>query len=179
MRPTINNPKGINAVIETLTKNIAANTPLIDNDYGQAVAVYKKLNDREYRIPAIPKENTYIEMFPEGGKDNILFAIAHDPCETLHQSYENALKQQAISVIVWIDQNKYGTYAHSVTDDIIEEITETIRKHGGIRARIQNIYKEPQNVYQGFDYSLIQTQFLMYPYTGFRINYQVTFNESC
>lgn len=44
---------------------------------------------------------------------------------------------------------------------------------------VQRVYQEPQNIFEGFSFNLVNTQFLHYPYRGLRIDMLITFSEQC
>ena len=179
MRPTISDPKMVNKVIEEITTYIAANLAYISEAYGQAVTVIREVDARPKRIPAVGTSNNYIEMFPDGSVKNLLFGVAHDPAEVVSQTYEVTRYKQRVSLIFWIDQRQFNAaLTHLATDEIISDVLSTI-KASGKQMQLIEIYKEPDNVYAGFDYEIVRAQFLMFPYTGFRLVYQVKYNDPC
>lgn len=178
MRPTITNAKGINRVIDDLTTFIASQLSYINKAYGQAVTIIREVDGRPKRIPAIPTKDRYLEMFPDGSVQSLLFGIAHDPAEVLSFTHQNVRYKQNFSLIFWLDQALYDDLNYLATDEIMADVISTI-KASNLHLQLIETYKEHDNVYQNFDYEITKSQYLMYPYTGFRLLYEARYADIC
>lgn len=169
--------KLIDKIIYDLNVAAAANLSYITNVYGQASTLIKQVQGQEKRIPAVKLGANYTELFPNG--DNLIFGVAHDPARVENRMGGRIMYRQEFSIIVWLDQTLYQSSDLILTDEIIADVVSVMESTKRHKIELQEVYKEPNNVYQGFDYEIIKSQYLMHPYTGFRLLYEARFWEQC
>lgn len=44
---------------------------------------------------------------------------------------------------------------------------------------VDRVAERAENIYRGYDHGEIEGQFLMFPYTGFRLEGEMVINEQC
>lgn len=147
----------------------------LDNAFGQAF----RLIDSNGDYPAAhDQRKEYIRLFPNDILGNYSFFEVSDPI-----IYErNAVKFKA-SLIFWLNvENVYGpigadTFIDTIREDIISALDNRLYLQANIH--ILGIYEQPESIFRGYSLSQLDTQYLMLPYHGYRIDLQINERKVC
>ena len=129
--------------------------PFIDYVYGRARANERVRNGKKYRYPG--------------------YYIGNDPIESINYvSFETNKYKVGYSLIVWY---KEGTSEMMDIDLCKDYVLGCLKLCPNVT--VEKIYEKYSNVFSGFSCDEIDTQYLMWPWNGFKITGEITYNEPC
>jgi len=123
----------------------------------------------------------YLNMMELDNYDAYSFFLALDPEESVE--YEEEIQNQyrrRLDNIIWLNLEKVDdTKGYDYLEEIKQDVRNKIEKNRFGTIDIVSIEDEPENIFREFSLELTNTQFLYYPYRGFRIIMNVTYDEPC
>lgn len=151
--------------------------PFIDYVYGRARANERIRNGKKYRYPGFYIGNgEYEDMLPLDSRGNgYAFIMLDDPIESINYvSFETNKYKVGYSLIVWY---KEGTSEMMDIDLCKDYVLGCLKLCPNVT--VDKIYEKYSNVFSGFSCDEIDTQYLMWPWNGFKITGEITYNEPC
>jgi hypothetical protein len=188
----ISSPKGIDAVIQSIQQQFAAGLTWLDKSFGRAWE-FKEV-DPDGKTIRVPKcysgSGEYINVLPNDFLKAQSFITVRN--EETWPSYSRATgnsKNRTLSAIFWFNLKQIDeTKDYIFTEELKTEV-EKILKANAYVATIDKYYDERvEDVFDGYisqadsgRYSVddTKTQYLMYPYSGFRFDFTVAYMEEC
>jgi len=173
--PVYDSPKLIDLVLLDIQTQLLKMTWLT-NAFGRA----QKITDKT-TYPAVYKgRGEYFSLLPDHMNTSYSFFMIDDP-QTFDwiPNYKGKLEVN-FSLIFWFDISKIEPLDERNTEDLKDEILTNLNigyAHGGIE--VTRIYEDAQNIFKGFKLSEVKSQYLMYPYAGFRFEGKLKVKQSC
>lgn len=159
--------------------------PWLKTAYGKAET--KVFNDEKQKevAPAIYSGgNDYQKLFPDEHLGNFSFFNTVDGRETAFERQGSEGKAD-FSLIIWFDFKTVYPNTHEQRNvrHVIKQVTDLLRKSALVNSsiRIGKVFEEGKNIYKEYSDKEIETQFLMRPYGGFRLEGLIHYygNEFC
>lgn len=176
-------PVMIDKVISYIQIYLKDNLSWLNYSFGRAQKLTRMRDKKEHSYPGIYiKKNEYADLFPNEQFGNFSFFTTDDP-QTIdwNPRIRNEIKTPC-SLIIWYNLKKiYGCNTERNTEAIKAEV---LRKLSDMtiasgRFSVEKIYEKAENIYKGYSLKEIDSQYLMQPYGGLRIEGTLTFIEPC
>lgn len=182
--PKIENPVLIDRVISHLQDALVNNIGWLDHAFGRSQRLVSLRDAKEYYYPAVYiGRNEYINVLPGQGLGNRAFFSVDDPQEIEFMQLRYNVIKSPVSLILWYDlstifadNKEYDTEA--VKAQVIRVLTNIVMPDA-TRIELTKMYERAENIYKGYSLKEIDTQYLMYPYAGLRIDATLTYREQC
>jgi len=190
--PIIPNPIGFDAAVADLQTAVAT-VSYIEKSFGRAF-IHREM--RAGKMITLPKvyqgSGEYYNPLPNGElkASTFILAIGEEHCED-YQQYEQNIFTRKVALIFWgnlqlIDPDKDYIFLEEVKSDIMIAIKES-KSFKSYDAYIDERYSEVfrefasylTNTARDTDTDEINTQYLMYPYAGFRMSLTLTYDQPC
>lgn len=165
-------------VISHLQDNLANKCCWLNHVFNKAQRLCTKENARGF-YPAIllpcGKKNEYISLFPDESLRNFAFFYTDDS-QKVEQTVRSTKIISPFSCIVWGDTRTIHASRTEIKESILKAFELPIPVG---RVSVKDIYEKGENIYRGFDIKEIDSQYLMEPYFGLRIEGTLTYYLSC
>lgn len=181
---TETDPKLNDLVISQVQDVLSENLQWLDHSFGQAQKLVKLKDRKRHKYPAIYiGKNEYVNVFPDDELGNFSFFYIKDPVTVpyFNNNTTNVLKSN-FSLIFWFNIEKINNSNNRNLDSVMSEILEVFENKMNLRnghIEINKIHKEAENIYRQFDISEIDSQYLMQPYSGLKLDGQIITKQSC
>jgi len=175
-------PIGVERAIEDMRGMLEVNLPWLSFAFGRAFI----FNEDGKKIPkAYAGFGEYINVLPNDTLFRPVTAASLFFQLRSTETYENFLydygstKQATIGIIFWgnlklIDPEK----GYIFTEDLKNDVEQIIKRNPFVKEIEEWVDERSEDVFDRYDISE-DNQYLMYPYTGFRVNVIVNYNEAC
>ena len=191
----VENPYRADIAVKALQAAYSENLDWLEKSFPRAVLRTEKITqaDREVerRFPAVRTmdgndEADMLEVDNYAAYD-FFYQIDTENLIDFEERVFNVYQAQ-LRNIFWfnlneIDPNRGDDFLPELETEILQVISNTkYQDFNGTTIRgieVQRVYQEPQNIFSGFSFNLVDTQFLHYPYRGLRFDLLVTFSEQC
>lgn len=192
---TVENPFAEDIAIKSLQAEFASKLAWLDKSFPRAVlrttTIDTERGQVERRFPAVPTidGNDQEDLLEQDNFSAYSFFYQVDPVNSINYE-ERAFNvyESSIRNIFWvnlnaIDPGRSDDFLLELESEILNVISNT--RHTGSNnttvrgVEVQRIYREPQNIFEGFSFDLLETQFLHYPYRGLRFDLNVTLSITC
>ena len=188
----IPNPAGLDVAIIELQKAIAL-VPYIERSFGRAFIHKEDINGKTVTLPKVYQgEKEYYNPLPNGNFKATTFIVATGPeeCEDYVQHGWNDFTRK-IAVIFWGNlQEINGALDYIFLESIKEDLLNAIKfcscfksYDGYVDEKYDEVFKEFTSYFTSMtrdnNETEIDTQFLMYPFAGFRMNLTLTYSKLC
>lgn len=193
-------PVLLDKVLQDMQKALLEKLPWLNYAFGRAYKLVEHRTDgNKFIYPAAYNGNAeYISLLPNDNFGNFSWFDIYDPQEIT--AVTQALPQYTFSgaIIFWCDLSTiYDDLEFIYTEEVKDEIVQILTTPGFIsttgRLEITKIYERFENIYKGYsiekvynNYAYkgegiedIDKQFFMFPYTGLRIEFNLTTRELC
>ena len=186
--PTITTPttpKLWDWAIAELQTELEANISWLTVAFGKASRKVRSKDGRDIRYPAVfTSGGDYLSMFPDGHIGNYSWIDVRDYQEfTSEDRRQEQYLSSEIGLVFWLDlQSAYPadytlrTIEHAKNDVIVA--LQNIKLTRSVLS-VDRVAEWAENIYRGYTYNEIESQFLMFPYTGFRFEGEMTMNPQC
>lgn len=188
----IPNPVGLDVAIVELQKAIAL-LPYVSASFGRARIHKETVNGDIVTTPKVYQgEKDYYNPMPNDNFVSSTFMVATGPekCEDFELFGQNEFERD-IAIIFWgnlsaIDNSKDYIFLEEIKEDFLKAIRycKCFKSYNSyIDEKYNEVFKEFTSYLnsQSRDTSNaeINTQYLMYPYSGFRMNLTITYTQEC
>lgn len=181
----LENPKLLDIPIKELTEAMELNLNWLDSAFGKIEKFTEKKGRETITYPAVPiqgkKGIEYLKVFPDSHIGNFSY------CEIGQQSINHAPNQFfdfgfELGIVFWFDyrklfQNSELNTIENVKDSILSFFNNY--SFSTLKLRVKSIIEDVDEIYRGFSHREIENQFLMRPFGGFRINFDVKVAQKC
>lgn len=184
---TSNTAIGLDVVIESIRSELEA-IPWLSVSFGRAYEFKEK--DTTGKTVKIPKCYTssgeYINVFP----NDTLFAkdvaassfIKLKNSETYQQfnSTDGSKKKATLSVIFWGNLKLIDSTKDYIFTELLKYDVEKILKiNQYVFELVEWVDERAEDVFEGYDLQIDNPTYLVYPFTGFRVDLTVFYDEAC
>lgn len=178
------NPVMIDRVLACIQDALINNIGWLDNAFGRVQRLVTKREHRDYYYPGIYiGNNEYLNVLPGQGLGNRTFFIIDDPHTIEYNPRRYNTIRSPFSLVLWYDLT-------TILQDGNERNTEEIKRQflrvfrnavlpGGARIELARMYETAENIFKGYSLKEIDTQFLMHPFGGLRIEGTLIYREEC
>ena len=182
--PKPKNPVMIDRVLAYLQDSLVENIGWLDYAFGRAQRLVTRIEHKDHYYPGVYKGgNEYLNVLPGQGLGNRTFFTIDDPhtVEFNPRRYNNI--RSPFSLVVWYDLRTIfkGTTERNTEEikrQILRVLTNSVLPNGS-RIEITRIYEQAENIFKGYSLKEIDTQFLMQPFAGIRIEGTLIYREEC
>lgn len=193
-------PVLLDKVIQDIQDSLDERLPWLDIVFGKAYKlVDHRLEGDKFIYPAAYVGNSeYVSLLPNDNFGNFAWFDIYDPQDVISIIHSNPQFTFSGAIIFWyntmsIYQDDSMMYTEEIKNEIINALTAPglIKQTG--RLEIKRIYEGFENIYKGYslekiynnfsykgdDIQSIDKQFFMHPYSGIRIEFEITTRELC
>lgn len=195
--PTIASPVGVDSVIQALQVEYDDKLTWLEKSFGRAYIAMRKTDNQDDASLLTRQDILFPSLWQGEGLDPIN-GLANDNLnaysfflktgEETPINYNQRLKNRwtcDISNMFWfnlerIDPNKTYPFTEELINEVKSVIANTLftgLKYSGVE--VLSVKDKPQDIFNEFTIDLAETQHLMYPHAGFRIELRAYFNEDC
>ena len=186
------NPLGVDMVVNALQARFDLGLTWLEKSFGRAVAMSHQKDNQKIDYPGLfVKEGfDYMNMIALDNWDAYSFFFARDTEDPLDfgDGIRNTFRRE-LDLIFWInleraDSTKEYDYLPELKREILNIIDGTTYSQSTdlgqvLAVDVLNVYDEPDNIFDGFDIDLEDTQLLYWPYRGLRITLDCTYIQGC
>ena len=183
--PKPSEPKLVDALIGDIQDALKANLSWLDYSFGRSQRLVTMKDGAEKYFPGIYLDKgDYINVFPNDQYGNFSFFSVEDPQEIPAYSPNNFnIIKVRYGLVIWYDASRI----FSATDDrnteaLKADVLRVLGREGKYvhgNVTVDRIYDRAENIYRGYNLKEVDTQFLMYPYGGFRLEGELKYKETC
>lgn len=184
--PVPTSPKLWDYAVAELQTELAANISWLTSAFGKAQRRVKVVDGRESRFPAVYSgAGDYLSMLPDAHLGNYCWLDVGDYQEIQDNPrlYRQAKVRAAVGLVFWLDlRTAYPSdYENRTVEHAKADVITAIRAIRLSRSSlvVDRVAERAENIYRGYDHGEIEGQFLMFPYTGFRLEGEMVINEQC
>jgi hypothetical protein len=193
------NPVGIDAVIQSIQQDLYAGLPWLTKSFGRAYEFKEAYQDessvKSQRIPKVfvgvtdTGQGEYYNVLPN---DNItaqsfiaVKGFENWPLSDQFAKYnQNGLNRQ-LSVIFWVNLEQIDpSKKYIFTEELKIDVEKILKANPFVSSLLRYVDERAEDVFDTYDLRTVNytvdddaTQYLMYPYAGFRFDVQVDYAE--
>lgn len=176
-------PIGVEAVIEALRLQLIDGLPWLEKAFGRAWEFKEEsTSGRTIRIPKCYTESgEYINVLPN---DNLVaqcfFQLNGSETYSVFNYAAGSMKEVDLSVIFWMNLKRIDeTKDYIFTEELKADVEEVLKNTGYTKELVEWVDERAEDVFIRYDVDDVNTQYLMYPYAGFRVTVTVNYPENC
>lgn len=177
-------PRLFDRPIQDLQKSIARRLLFMDHVFGRCERLAKVIDGRTVYSPNVYKgKDEYILLTPDNTDlGNYSFFVAEEP-ETMVSAFGISGRIKApFSLVVWVDlrtiEEKDARNVYELELKVLDAIASPgVLRHGGLE--VSRVYHRAENVFTGFTLDEVDNQFMMSPFAGLRIEFELWVDEDC
>lgn len=182
--PKPDNPVMIDQVIASIQDELIAKIGWLNYAFGRSQRLVTKQDRKEYYYPAVYiGRNEYRNVLPGQDLGNRSFFIVGDPqtIDFIPRNYNTI--SSPVAVVFWYDLTSIfpktkDRNTEEIKRQILRVLTDMVFPEGS-RLTLQKIYEQAENIYKEYSIREIDTQYLMQPYAGIRLEGVLTYKEQC
>ena len=182
--PKLTNPVMIDRVLACIQDALIDRIGWLDYAFGRAQRLVTRREQRDHYYPGVYIEkNEYLNVLPGQGLGNRTFFMVDDPHTVEFNPRRYNTIRSPFSLILWYDLRTIfkGTTERNTEEikrQILRVLTNSVLPNGS-RIEITRIYEQAENIFKGYSLKEIDTQFLMQPFAGIRIEGTLIYREEC
>lgn len=182
--PKPENPVMIDRALAYIQDSLISNIGWLNHAFGRAQKLVTKREHIQYYYPAVYiGDNEYINVLPGQELGNRTFFQVDDPHDIEYIPRMYNLIKSPVSLICWYDLTDiYQSTKERNTEDVKRQLLRVFANMimpNGTRMELAKIYEQPENIFKCYSLREIDTQYLMNPYAGLRIEGYLTYREEC
>lgn len=177
-------PKLFDRCIQDLQKSLGVRCPFLTHVFGRCERLAKDVNGRRVYSPNVyAGRDEYILLTPDNTQlGNYCFFVREDPEQVVANFGVLNRMRAPFSLTVWVDMRTMEDgderNVYRVDEMVMDGIgTAGALRHGGIE--ISRVYHRAESVFEGFTLDEVDNQFLMSPYYGIRVQFELWVDEDC
>lgn len=182
--PQPTSPVSVDRVIVQVQDFLLDKLPWLDHAFGRAQKLVALKDKKRHSYPGVHIKNQhYINVFPNKKFGNFTFFILEDPQEINFERNQFGQIKVKYGLVFWMNLDQIFTGATERNSELIKAyimglLTRDLRIVDS-RMSITQVYEQAENIYKNFSIDEIESQFLMHPYYGFRLEGFLSFYENC
>jgi len=183
--PVPTSPKLWDWAVAELQTELADNISWLTAAFGKAQRrVMPGKDGREVRFPAVYSgTGDYLNMLPDGHLGNYCWLDVDDYQELPLPRDQFQQIRADVGIVFWLDlRTAYpADYENRTIEHPKSDVVAALRAIRPTRFNlmIDRVAERVENIYPGYTTNEIDNQFLMFPYTGFRLMGEMIINEQC
>jgi hypothetical protein len=182
--PKLANPVMLDKAIGALQDALADRVGWLDYSFGRVQRLITERDGRAYYYPAVHVDGgEYLNVLPGQSLGNRSFFVINDPHVVESNGRRYATISSPFALVLWFDLERVfpGTTERN-TEEIKRQILNVLRMAvlpSGCSFSIAKIYERAENIFKEFSIKEIESQYLMQPYAGLRIEGEIKYMEDC
>lgn len=175
--PNKTNPKLFDLAILPIQASLMDNLPWLDRAYGVCEKLVEIKERKKYTSANVYLgKGQYELIMPCDEIGNLAFFYLKDPQEMK----ANGRIKSRFSLILWYDMRKVSLASDERNrEQIKSQILGVLNSLHLANVSWEKVYEEPNNVFSDFSYEHTNSQFLMSPYAGLRIEGSISVKMDC
>lgn len=182
------NPVLVDKALQELQQVLKSNLKWLDCAFGKAFRITSSTEEGKYDYPAFYNGNgEYVSLLPNDNFGNFSWFDIYDP--HVVRSATPSRPQYAIrgALVLWYNlESIYADGEVLYTEEVKNEVLRLLTSAGilqSARLVVTEVYERFENIYRGYFYNDefygADRHFLLYPYAGLRIEFELTLKTSC
>jgi hypothetical protein len=177
-------PKLFDRPIQDIQRSIAKKLLFMHHVFGRCERLAKVVDGRTVYSPNVYKGgDEYILLTPDNADlGNYCFFIREEP-ETMVENFGNHGRMRAtFSLVVWVDMRTIEDKDQRNVYDFELKVLDAVASPGVLRSggvTVNRVYHRAESVFDGFSLVEVDNQFLMSPFYGLRIKFELWVDEDC
>lgn len=169
----------LNTIIENIRQSLEQLTWL-EKSYGRAFNHAETRDKKVIKLPKCFDGFDYVNVLPNDKLKAQSFIACKGPEKTDEFNRDsNNIKSRDLSLIVWVNLKKIdGTRREIFTHELKQDVEAILATFPEVEKVNQIFDEKVEDIFQGYNIVDIDTQYLMYPYQGFRIDFSVKWFEN-
>lgn len=177
-------PKLFDRQIQDLQRVLAEKCLFLNHVFGRCERLVKVVDGRRYYTPNVYKGgDEYILLTPDQRElGNYCFFVREDPEQVVSSMGAYNRLREPFSLIAWVDMRTVEDSDERDVYGLEMKIKDAIGSVGALRRggiEVQRVFHRAENVFEGFTLDEVDNQFLMSPYYGIRIQFELWTDEDC
>lgn len=182
--PFKNNPVLLDVIIQDIQRLLQNNLHWLDYAFGRAYKIESTAESGpKVKYPAVyTEQGEYFSVLPDDKLGNYSFILISDPTEVEMPAGLSSIKVTG-SIIFWLNLSTIyaennAIYSEEIKSEILRILTSR-HLSPGCRLKILKLYEQPENIFREFSIQQTDTQYLLYPYYGLRIEVELKIEKLC
>jgi hypothetical protein len=177
---TYSSPVLLAKLVQGMNENLKQNLDWMELTYPVAKTVYINRDDTEYRFPGVYKNDGsayHIAIAPDHKVRSFSFFEIADSFEIDGESEPFGISGNTsfpVSLIVWANLPKINAgKSYDFTEELIQDILQNGKMKdvpGLVDIQDFSIEMRTEEVFVRYDYDQAERQFMLFPYSAFKIN---------
>lgn len=181
--PKRENPALIDRIFERIQDFLSNDIGWLDHAFGRAERLVTLREKSEWYYPGVYVGNgEYLNVLPGQGLGNRTFFIVSDPA-IVDTSGRFIYLTSTVGLVCWYDLSRIYTDASQRNTEAVKwkllDSLSSIIFPTGMRMGINRVYDLAENIFREYSLREVDSQYLMQPYGGVRIELDLTYREEC
>lgn len=182
--PKLENPVMIDRALAYIQDELIKKIGWLDYAFGRAQRLVTQREHKNYYYPGVYiGKNEYLNVLPGQGLGNRTFFVVDDPHTIDFTPRQYNAITSPVSLVCWYDLSDiYPDSKERNTEEIKGQILHVLTNMtmpDATRLELSRIYEQAENIFKGYSLREIDTQYLMHPYAGIRIEGILKYREPC
>lgn len=182
--PKMKTPVMLDKAIGVLQDALSERIGWLDYSFGRAQRLITERDGRAYYYPAVYiGGDEYLNVLPGQDLGNRTFFVVNDPSVIAINGRRYATISSPFALVLWCDLRRvFPSAEERNTEEIKRQILNVLRMAtlpSGCSFTISKIYERAENIYKDYSIKEIESQFIMQPYAGLRIEGEIKYMEEC
>lgn len=181
--PVLADPALIDFALLELQTKLITRFPWLDHAFGKAQQLRKAGdNGRVLTFPTVYSGGKeYLRVFPDEAIGNFSFFDVKDGEAVDRSVGPSGYLTAVVGLIFWFDiQDVYPVdWEHRTTENVKDDVLLFLNAAGLMQSNISvgRIFERPENIYPGYSFPEIEDQFLRRPFSGFRVELELSYYQ--
>lgn len=180
--PEIIDPKGIDLALLEIQGKLIDGLEWLDHSFGKAQRLMTEKERTVFKYPGVyVGKKEYLNVFPDSHIGNFSFFDVLDGSKVNHKTRSIHDIDSKIGVVFWFDLSK--VYSNdwqqrtneNVKHEVLELLSSMTLKRSSIN--ISNYWERSEKIYPDYSITEIKNQFLMRPFGGFRVDFDMKYKH--
>lgn len=182
--PKLSNPVMIDRVLAHIQEYLIEKIGWLNFAFGKVQKLVKLMDGKEYYYPGVYiGGNEYLNVLPGENLGNRTFFDIDDPQEIDFAQWKRSVITTKFALICWYDlrtifPGNQERNTEEIKRQFLRALSEIVMPDGS-RIVLDRFYEDANNIFKKYSLKEVDTQFLMYPYAGLRIEGNIIYREDC
>ena len=170
--------------IQDMQRSIGEKLLFMDHIFGRCERLIKEVEGKRIYSPNVYKGNDeYILLTPDNTDlGNYCFFVREEPEQFAVDAGLHSRLRAPFSLVVWADLRTIEDEDQRNVYDLELKVLDAISSPGTLKSggiTVSRVYHRAENVFDGFTLDEVQNQFLMSPFFGLRVQFELWVDEDC